>query len=201
MDTQTPSDVAQARFLLSSGGVRERAREILLLAETWQLADWRLDLSRLDVAADLTAETVRSKYPDLNVPFHARWRHFTANGRDLWAEMDKPSDPQALGRVAFDLVIPSVLLDAGAGGDWRYRDAGKGAVLSRSEGLGVASLRLFQSGALSSDPDDPLRADALDRAGRAPKVRRRVRDRSSGRCATDRSRAGQGYEGVPRESA
>jgi hypothetical protein len=34
-------------------------------------------------------------------------------------------------------------------------------VLGRSEGLGVASLRLFESGALSSDPADPLRADAL----------------------------------------
>ena len=158
-----PSDVAQARFLLSADGARERAHEMLLLAQTRRLADWRLDLSRLHVAADLTAETVRSNYPDLNVPFHARWRHFTASGRDLWAELEKPSDPQALGRAAFDLVIPSVLLDAGAGGSWRYRDAGTGAVLSRSEGLGVASLRLFQSGALSSDPDDPLRADALDR--------------------------------------
>jgi hypothetical protein len=34
-------------------------------------------------------------------------------------------------------------------------------VLVRSEGLGVASLRLFQSGDLSGDPYDPLRADAL----------------------------------------
>ena len=32
---------------------------------------------------------------------------------------------------------------------------------ARSEGLGVASLRLFQSGALSSRVDDPCRADAL----------------------------------------
>ena len=52
-----------------------------------------------------------------------------------------------LGRAAFNLVIPSVLLDAGAGPGWRYRDA-TGAELSRSEGLGVASLRMWQSGAL-----------------------------------------------------
>lgn len=163
----TTADAAQASFLRSAKGVRERAHQMLLLAETLQLADWRLDLSRMDAAADLTAETVRSRYPDLNVPFHARWRHFTANGRDLWAELEKPSDPEALGRAAFDLVIPSVLLDAGAGAAWRYRDAATGAVLGRSEGLGVASFRLFQSGALSSDPGDPLRADALHRADAA----------------------------------
>ncbi|MGH6909039.1 MAG: DUF1688 family protein [Phenylobacterium sp.] len=108
---------------------------------------WRLDMSRMAVAADLTAETVRANYPDLNVPFHARWRHFTAGDRNLWDEAEKPSDPMELGRAAFDLVIPSVLLDAGAGPDWRYRDA-TGTELSRSEGLGVASLRMWEAGAL-----------------------------------------------------
>lgn len=158
-----PSDASEAKRLLSAHAVREGAHEMLRLAQGWQLADWQVDLSRLDAAADLTAETVRLNYPDLNVPFHARWRHFTANGRDLWAELETPSDPDELARAAFDLVIPSVLLDAGAGMAWRYEDAATGAVLGRSEGLGVASFRLFQSGALSSDPGDPLRADALDR--------------------------------------
>lgn len=160
-------DRYEAECLLTASAVRECANGMLSLAQRWELPDWSLDMSRMDVAADLTAETVRANYPDLNVPFHARWRHFTANGRDLWAELEKPSDPDALGRAAFDLVIPSVLLDAGAGSAWRYRDASTGAVLGRSEGLGVASLRLFQSGALSSDPGDPLRADALHKANAA----------------------------------
>lgn len=160
------SDETRARSLLTAAAVRNRAHEMLTLAEAGGLAEWRLDLSRMDPAADLTAETVRANYPDLKVPFHARWRHFTANGRDLWAELEKPSDPKALGRAAFDLVIPSVLLDAGAGAAWRYRDA-TGAVLGRSEGLGVASLRLFESGAMSSDPSDPLRADALHKVDAA----------------------------------
>ncbi|MBW8812759.1 MAG: DUF1688 family protein [Caulobacterales bacterium] len=156
-------DVDQARDLLTAGAVRNRANEMLGLAEALQLQEWRVDLWRMDAAADLTAETVRANYPDLEVPFHARWRHFTAGGRDLWAELETPTDPTELGRAAFDLVIPSVLLDAGAGPAWRYRDAATGAELARSEGLGVASFRLFQSGALSSDPSDPLRADALER--------------------------------------
>jgi hypothetical protein len=95
------------------------------------------------------------------VPFHARWRHFVVEGRDLWAERDKPSsDPKDRGRAAFDLAITSVLLDAGAGPAWRFTDK-TGAVLSRSEGLGIASLRMFESGAMSADPADPLRADGL----------------------------------------
>lgn len=157
------SDAAEAERLLSAHAVREAADDMLRLAQNWQLADWQVDLSRLDAAADLTADTVRLNYPDLNVPFHARWRHFTANGRNLWTELETPTDPDDLGRAAFDLVIPSVLLDAGAGMAWRYHDAATGAALGRSEGLGVASFRLFQSGALSSDPGDPLRADALHR--------------------------------------
>lgn len=137
----------EAQDLLTAGAVRDAANQMFLLAESRGLPEWRLDMSRMDVAADLTAETVRANYPDLNVPFHARWRHFTAGGRDLWAEAERPSDPLELGRAAFDLVIPSVLLDAGAGPAWRYRDA-TGAELSRSEGLGVASLRMWETGAL-----------------------------------------------------
>jgi hypothetical protein len=161
------SESETARGLLSAAAVRRRAHEMLAIAEAGDLAEWRLDLPRLAVAADLTAETVRLNYPDLKVPFHARWRHFVVEGHDLWAEREKPTDPAELGRAAFDLVIPSVLLDAGAGPAWRYRDAVTGAVLGRSEGLGVASLRFFESGAMSSDPADPLRADALHKVNAA----------------------------------
>lgn len=156
-----------ARGLLTAAAVRERAHELLAIAAADRLPEWRLDLSRLDAAADLTAQVVREVYPDLDVPFHARWRHFSAGGRDLWAQAEKPIAPRELGRAAFDLVIPSVLLDAGAGPAWRFRDAETGVELGRSEGLGVASLRLFQAGGLSSDPSDPLRADALEQVDAA----------------------------------
>jgi Protein of unknown function (DUF1688) len=155
---------AAARSLLSASAVRERAHEMLAATLAGEVAEWRVDLARLEAAADLTAQVVREAYPDLNVPFHARWRHFAVDGRDLWAERDKPwSEPAEEARAAFDLAITSVLLDAGAGPTWRYRDGVTGAVLGRSEGLGIASLRLFESGALSADPDDPMRADGLTR--------------------------------------
>jgi hypothetical protein len=155
------TDASAARTLLSAAAVRERAHEMLAAALAGEVTEWRVELARLEGAADLTAQVVREAYPDLDVPFHARWRHFAVGGHDLWAELDKPrSDPTERARAAFDLAITSVLLDAGAGPGWRYRDA-TGAVLGRSEGLGVASFRMFESGALSADPADPLRADSL----------------------------------------
>jgi len=165
------SDATTARALLTAAAVRSRAHELLEIALADGLAEWRVDLARLDAAADLTAETVRANYPDLRVPFHARWRHFTANGRDLWAEAEKPSEPMELGRAAFDLVIPSVLLDAGAGPAWRYRDP-TGAELARSEGLGVASLRMWESGALDdlSAVDPAAVAEAFQVADDNPLV-------------------------------
>ncbi|MGC1552230.1 MAG: DUF1688 family protein, partial [Bradyrhizobium sp.] len=53
-----------------------------------------------------------------------------------------------------------VFLDAGAGPTWRYRDPKSGLAIGRSEGLGLASLGMFESGAFSANPRDPLRADA-----------------------------------------
>ena len=53
-----------------------------------------------------------------------------------------------------------MLLDAGAGPDWRYRDAATGLIIGRSEGLALASLRMFEAGLFSATANDPLRADA-----------------------------------------
>jgi hypothetical protein len=53
-----------------------------------------------------------------------------------------------------------VLLDAGAGEAWCWRERSSGQVLARSEGLALASLELFERGLLSADPSRPARADA-----------------------------------------
>ena len=60
--------------------------------------------------------------------------------------------PAAKARAEFDLAITSVLLDAGAGPSWKYLDPATEQVATRSEGLGVGSLRMFEAGAFSSDP-------------------------------------------------
>jgi hypothetical protein len=54
----------------------------------------------------------------------------------------------------------SVLLDAGAGPDWKYVEPATGEVFSRSEGLAVASFHAFVAGLFSSDKDHPYRVDS-----------------------------------------
>src|SRR2546430_1980427 len=80
---------------------------------------------RAGAVADSVAATVRANYPSLKVPFHSRWRHFVVRGRDRWSGLFAPlkDDPLERARARFDLAVTSVLLDAGAGPDWRWRDA------------------------------------------------------------------------------
>jgi Protein of unknown function (DUF1688) len=146
-------DIEALRRLLSASAVRERAHEMLELALEGKVDGWRVDLSRLDAAAELTAEVTHQAYPDLRIPFHARWRHFVAGDPQLPTD-----DPARRARAAFDLVVISVLLDAGAGPTWKYRDERSGQSFARSEGLGVASQRMFEEGLL--DPTDLSAVDA-----------------------------------------
>jgi hypothetical protein len=129
--------------LLSAAAVRERAHEMLALAVDGQVDGWRVDFERLGEAADLTAAVTRENYPDLAIPFHARARHFVAG-----APMLPEGDPAKRGRAAVDLVILSVLLDAGTGPGWRFEDPVSGGTYARSEGLAVASQRMFEDGEL-----------------------------------------------------
>ncbi len=107
----------QLRGLLNAAAVRERAHEMLDLALQGEVEGWTVDPARLEEAAERTAAVTRQAYPDLDIPFHARWRHFLAGTPDF----PSGGDPAALARARFDLVILSVLLDAGAGPGWRYR--------------------------------------------------------------------------------
>lgn len=149
-----------ARALLTASAVRERSAKMLELGLDGKLTAFTVAMDRLSAAADTVVDVIRANYPDLVIPFHARWRHFVAGGRDLGAELIAAiADPAERGRTAFDLAIVSVLLDAGAGMGWRYRDGPTGADLSKSEGLAVASLRMVAAGAFAADGGSP-RADA-----------------------------------------
>jgi hypothetical protein len=155
--------MVDAFSLLSAQAVRERAHRLLDIGLRDDLAHFRIDPGRLDAAADAVLAMMRKNYPTGEVPFHSRWRHFVTGGEDRWAAIaDRANwpDQAARPRAAFDLAVVSVLLDAGAGPAWRYRDAARGIGVGRSEGLALASLDMFAKGLFSANPDDPLRADA-----------------------------------------
>jgi hypothetical protein len=156
------AEATLARQLLSAQAVRERAHEMLALGEAGRLDHWRIDRAKLPAVAAYVIDTIRENYPSLDIPFHARWRHLLAGGEDRWGALSAHThwrDEAQRARSAFDLAIVSVLLDAGAGADWRYRLT-NGSYLARSEGLAIASFDMFASGAFSADPRDKLRADA-----------------------------------------
>jgi hypothetical protein len=152
-----------ARSLLSAAAVRERSHQLLQAGLEGRLRHFTVDLERLEPCADEVVATIRQAYPSLDIPFHARWRHFSAGGHDRWdavmhgAPWESAAD---MARSAFDLAIVSVLLDAGAGAQWRYEEGRTGESYIRSEGLAVASFDMFVSGAFSSRPEDPFRVDA-----------------------------------------
>ena len=51
--------------------------------------------------------------------------------------------PPSRAHAMIDLTVVSVLLDAGAGPDWKYVEPATGQTFTRSEGLGVASFHAF----------------------------------------------------------
>ncbi|SDG73731.1 Protein of unknown function [Bradyrhizobium sp. Rc2d] len=153
----------EARSLLSAAAVRARAGEMLQIGLAGGLNHFTIDLGRMDDVAEAVLAVTRKAYPTLDVPFHARWRHFVLGGVDRWAQLADAAlwpDRAARARAEFDLAIVSVLLDAGAGAAWRYRDSVTGEAIGRSEGLAIASLDMFASGLFSRDAHAPFRADA-----------------------------------------
>jgi hypothetical protein len=162
----TDHDAAERRllnWLRSPGAVRERCQALLHTAEHHGLAHFAVDAARLDDVADYVAAVTRQNYPDLQIPYHSRLRHFEAGGVNRWvglARQLRVCDASEVARVQIELCTVSVLLDAGAGTAWCYHEPETGLVLQRSEGLAVASLHAFRSGLFSSDQRQPLRADA-----------------------------------------
>ncbi len=150
-----------AATLLNAAAVRRRCRLLFEAGRHDALTHFSLHLDKLEHTADFVLDTMRAAYPTLAIPYHSRWRHFGVGGVDRWAKLAPrtAADAREQLRVQFELAITSVLLDAGAGPHWRYREAG-GGEYARSEGLAVASFHLFASGAFSSASHTPLRADA-----------------------------------------
>jgi uncharacterized protein DUF1688 len=140
-----PAVVAELRDVAT---VRRRCAEVLAFVRDGKSEHFALDESRAVEVVERIATITASRFPDLAVPYHSRWRHFGNRVPVL--------SPQA----QIDLTVVSVLLDAGAGPTWSYFDA-YGATLTRSEGLAVASLDAFLAGTFSDDPDDPWRVDAV----------------------------------------
>jgi hypothetical protein len=150
-------------ILRTTTAIRERAGQLLARARRGESSWFVVDDGQLGTTVDAVIAATRRRYPKLNVPLHSRWRHFEAGGVDRQArllELLEPLPHIAKAHALIDLTIVSVLLDAGAGPDWKYTEAATGQTFTRSEGLAVASWHAFVGGMFSSDRSRPLQVDA-----------------------------------------
>jgi Protein of unknown function (DUF1688) len=156
-------ELETVEYLRTPAAIRQKCDRLFNLAVEDKLRYFRVDLTKLDKAANYVIESTREQYPDFNIPFHSRWRHFEVGNVPRLAEFDAALaefTPIETAKIKVDLAIVSVLLDAGAGADWQYCEPETGQVYRRSEGLAVASFRMFCQGVFSSNSDFPWQADS-----------------------------------------
>lgn len=160
MTTEKNSSLSELRSLTT---VRSQCRKLYQLGLENKLSHFSIDEARLTEVVDYIHKIIVVDYPTLDIPFHSRWRHFEAGGhqrqfklQQLWHD----ADVLEILRRHVDLVVVSVLLDAGAGADWKYHEKETGQTHGRSEGLGIASLKMFSDGVFSSDHKQPFQVDA-----------------------------------------
>lgn len=145
--------------------VRERSRHLYEVGLQGKLAHFKVRPEKIADVAKFVIDVTRENYPDGDIPYHSRWSHFQVGGVDRisWLRKHAPEgrrDQMSMARMFYDLVVPSILLDAGAGMKWVYRDS-YGKEYRKSEGLAVASFDMFAQGLFSSDPRCAVQSDAV----------------------------------------
>ncbi|GAA5894364.1 hypothetical protein JCM8208_006213 [Rhodotorula glutinis] len=152
-------------YLRSLPSIRERCGRVFALAEAGKLDYWTLDLAQQDKIVEFVCGLIARDFGDnyASIPPHGRWRHFVGGRVDplLSAWDDEAVDPLEKARRLVDLMVTSVLLDAGAGNDWKFAPKDGGDKIGRSEGLAVGSLEMFEAGMFSGDESQRCRVDAV----------------------------------------
>lgn len=150
--------------LLRPEMVRQRCLKIFESADRGH-THFNLHLDKLEDTATFVVEVIKKNYPTLKIPIHSRMGHFNVK-RDRISEIlelfkNETKDQKEIARRFFDLVVVSVLLDAGAGAEWKYVEEETGFILSRSEGLAVAGLHMFLQGDFSHNKSPEATAQGL----------------------------------------
>ncbi|GAB5033404.1 Hypothetical protein NocV09_01301440 [Nannochloropsis oceanica] len=154
--------------------IRERCHVIYAAAKQDELEHFALHEEKLGEVVDYVHVVIQERFPEgMNaVPNHSRYRHFEAGNLDRLSQLRAASgeqgvDAREIARRLVDLVVVSVLLDAGAGDKWKYMEEGTRQTITRSEGLGVASFHMFMAGAFSSASEEgsKMQADAVGLQG------------------------------------
>ena len=69
-------------LLHDPGTIRARCAAILRSVDAGVSPSFALDRSKLPALAERVAALTLRRFPDLQIPYHSRWRHFEAGGVD-----------------------------------------------------------------------------------------------------------------------
>lgn len=161
----SPSTTETISHLRSLPAVRERAELVYAKAQEGQLKHFDVDFTKLNDVAKFVVSLIKRDFDPAdiaNIPPHTRLRHFDVGNKDRVGQLVESwksrVDIMETTRRLVDLIVVSVLLDAGAGDKWAFEvkpdNIQKGNVTrsyARSEGLALASLAMFKEGRFSSD--------------------------------------------------
>jgi hypothetical protein len=158
----------QIKYLKSLKAIRERSRRVYEKAEKNELKHFNVDFSRLQNVVNTVISLMNRDYKDISeIPPHGRWRHFDVGGRsrvqiliDQWKQ-NNDIDTQEITRRILDLFVVSVLLDAGAGNSWSYKESDTNSSFNRSEGLAIASYDMFKVGLFSDQNFQPHQVNGM----------------------------------------
>jgi hypothetical protein len=150
-------------YLLTTDAIRERSKKLFDLNVEGK-GHFIYHPEKWDEVTEFVYQVILENYPDLNIPFHSRLGHFRPGKieRINWPELElnKLNNEEKV-KLLIDLIIPSVLLDAGAGDTWKFKEAKTNLEFNRSEGLGVASFHMFLNKKFSSKNLHQTDADGL----------------------------------------
>ncbi|KAG8859734.1 hypothetical protein FRB96_004308 [Tulasnella sp. 330] len=160
------TDLSTVTYLRSLPAIRDRCSRVYELAKQGKLEYFDYHPEKEKEVVDFCAEIIQRDFGTNyhSIPPHSRWRHLDAGKPRIQPLIDswKAASPQIpdleIAKRLIDLFLVSVLLDAGAGNQWRYKVDEQ--TYARSEGLAVASYDIFVQGVFSDDPEDPFRVDA-----------------------------------------
>ncbi|KAG0329266.1 hypothetical protein BGZ99_002815 [Dissophora globulifera] len=170
--TPAPSTAETIAYLKSLPAVRERSKLVYAKAQERQLKHFDVDFAKLGDVAKFVVSLIKRDYGPAeiaNIPPHTRLRHFDVGQKDRVGQLIETwkgrVDTMETVRRLTDLIVVSVLLDAGAGDRWTFEvkaDNNQKVTrsYSRSEGLALASLTMFKEGRFSSDPRYSFQVDA-----------------------------------------
>jgi hypothetical protein len=151
-------------YIKTPAAVKERCAQLLEVALKGG-THFSVNLEKISECAALVAKVTKERFPTLKIPPHSRWGHFNGGGINRLTPFEsqlQEISKEERARSLLDLVIVSVLLDAGAGAEWKYLDKENGTRIGRSEGLAIASLDMFKKGIFSKDKSLSVTAEGLE---------------------------------------